>query len=306
MKYFSKIIKGYYTDLKEPDREINVYIVDKDEVLWEVDDWGGENDDAIGVGLVAGEHKFIVSKKVYNTSSYGSGIVPFVVFLDDFIDCGLTKYTTVDGTYDYISFSEINLDYTTWTSGALSDFSGKENTESILQYTADDSGSDVSMGNLLRECNNGTSSIFNNYGFSDWYIPACGQLALISISLEKINAALEKIGGQIDDFNNHWTSTEYDLEEAWRIFFYDKSISHIMKTDSSDMYAVRFIRDFSKPGTINLRTAPNGVYAVARNGKGLTVEEADSSCIGVALITDNQRIMIAKTNATDGTHALVY
>ena len=79
-----------------------------------------------------------------------------------------------------------------------------------------------------------------------------------------------------------------------------------MKTDSSDMYAVRFIRDFSKPGTINLRTAPNGVYAVARNGKGLTVEEADSSCIGVALITDNQRIMIAKTNATDGTHALVY
>ena len=47
-------------------------------------------------------------------------------------------------------------------------------------------------------------------------------------------------------------------------------------------------------GTIDLKTAANGVYAVAQNGKGVTVDDADESCIAVALITDNQRIMIEK------------
>ena len=47
-------------------------------------------------------------------------------------------------------------------------------------------------------------------------------------------------------------------------------------------------------GTIDLKTASNGVYAVAQNGKGVTVDDADESCVAVALITANQRIMIEK------------
>ena len=59
-------------------------------------------------------------------------------------------------------------------------------------------------------------------------------------------------------------------------------------------------------GAIDLKTAANGVYAVAKDGKGLTVDDADESCIAVALITDNQKVMIAKTNATDGTNTTLY
>lgn len=39
---------------------------------------------------------------------------------------------------------------------------------------------------------------------------------------------------------------------------------------------------------------PNGVYAVTADGELIDYNIADSSCIGVALITDNQRIMIEK------------
>ena len=50
----------------------------------------------------------------------------------------------------------------------------------------------------------------------------------------------------------------------------------------------------------------NGVYAVTSDGKLIDYNSADSSCIGVALITDNQRIMIPKANATDGTTTILY
>ena len=49
-----------------------------------------------------------------------------------------------------------------------------------------------------------------------------------------------------------------------------------------------------KEKSFDLKTAPNGVYAVTMDGKGLSVEDADETCIAVALITDNQKIMIDK------------
>ena len=52
-------------------------------------------------------------------------------------------------------------------------------------------------------------------------------------------------------------------------------------------------------GTIDLKTAANGVYAVAQNGKGVTVDDADESCIAVAFISVNQKVMITKNDATD-------
>ena len=52
----------------------------------------------------------------------------------------------------------------------------------------------------------------------------------------------------------------------------------------------------------------NGVYAVSATGEPVdyTTAEANSTCIGVALITDNQKIMIAKQDATDGTNSTLY
>ena len=64
--------------------------------------------------------------------------------------------------------------------------------------------------------------------------------------------------------------------------------------------------DMPVEGTIDLKTASNGVYAVAQNGKGVAVADADESCIAVALISANQKVMIAKADATDGTNKSFY
>ena len=53
-------------------------------------------------------------------------------------------------------------------------------------------------------------------------------------------------------------------------------------------------------GTIDLTTADSGVYAVAQNGKGVAVADADESCIAMALVfwnsnyTEKRRFMIEK------------
>jgi len=59
-------------------------------------------------------------------------------------------------------------------------------------------------------------------------------------------------------------------------------------------------------GTIDLTTAANGVYAVAKNGLGAPVEDADESCIAVALIVTDaptpQRIMIEKNEDSNAAY----
>ena len=50
-------------------------------------------------------------------------------------------------------------------------------------------------------------------------------------------------------------------------------------------------------GTIDLSTASNGVYAVAQNGLGVQIADADASCIGVAIISGTYRFMLDKSDA---------
>ena len=52
-------------------------------------------------------------------------------------------------------------------------------------------------------------------------------------------------------------------------------------------------------GTIDLKTAPNGVYAIAQNGLGVTLADADETCIAVALIENSHKFAIYKYNAQD-------
>ncbi len=107
-----------------------------------------------------------------------------------------------DGTY--IFTPKLEDDYTTWTSGALSDFNGKDNTKNIVDaasYIYLDTG-DVGM--YIKEFNN--ESIYN-LGYNDWYIPACGQLALITLNSHAIDSALEKIDGEILGGYHAWVSS---------------------------------------------------------------------------------------------------
>lgn len=59
---------------------------------------------------------------------------------------------------------------------------------------------------------------------------------------------------------------------------------------------------------IDITGKANGVYAVTAEGELIAYDDAavDATCLGVALITDNQKVMIAKVDATDGTNNTFY
>ena len=82
----------------------------------------------------------------------------------------------------------------------------------------------------------------SNLNKSDWYIPACGQLALMFPNMTDINTVLEKIGGTEISAEDFWSSTEHTNSTGWYINMRMGQVWHDSKYDD-DYYYVRFIRD---------------------------------------------------------------
>ena len=187
---------------------------------------------ALGVALVAGEHKFMIAKS--DATNDGSN---YNLYYDyDKGDLSLTNYSTADGTnrYGYLR-TELSTDFTTWTAGALSDFNGKTNTQVI----AASSSNAKDMCKVLETFNAGTNSQ-SNEGHNDWYVPACGQLALMYLAKTDINAALAKIGGTAFESYYYWSSSEYAAKQSWRVDF---NKGDVIYNGKSGNHRVRFIRD---------------------------------------------------------------
>ena len=85
---------------------------------------------------------------------------------------------------------------------------------------------------------------FVSGGFSDWYLPSKLELQMIAKNLYNINKSLSTISGASELFvpqdNYYWSSTEYTLETAWRLYAgcYLKTIS------KANFASVRAIRAF--------------------------------------------------------------
>lgn len=116
--------------------------------------------------------------------------------------------------------------------GALNDFKGRWNSDCIIQNLK----GERSIGSVRKAFNESTE----NFGKRDWYIPSCGQLALIFLNMQEINKALEKIGGKQLTGNGYWSSTEYNKDMAWYIGFQNGPVSGYEK---SGKFRVRLIRD---------------------------------------------------------------
>ena len=281
--------------------KIKVYAVNKGGYLI---DYNEGDASCTGVAVVAGSHKFMIAK---NDATDGTNKSLYYDY--DKGDLSLTNYIQSDGIneYGYLpkpdgsyeKTPKLSDDFTTWTAGALSDFNGKANTQVI----AASSSNSRDMCKVLETFNVGS----DNQGHSDWYVPACGQLALMYLARTDIEAALANIGSTALGSVNYWSSSEAGTSSAWLVNFKNGRVDWSGNKDYNSG-RVRFIRDYTEPlkGTIDLTTAANGVYAVAKNGKGVNVTDADASCMAVALIIDNQRIMIPKTDATDGTNNTLY
>ena len=183
------------------------------------------------------DKKFMIAKKNAAKDNYN-----YDLYYDyNKGDLSLTNYSKVDGTngYGYLGGSstpQLSQDFTTWTAGALSDFNGKSNTQVI----AASSSNAKDMCKVLETFNAGTNSQ-SNESYSDWYVPACGQLALMYFAKDDINAALAKIGGTAFGSGYYWSSSEYDADFAWYVDFSNGIVT--LKFNKNTALPVRFVRD---------------------------------------------------------------
>lgn len=121
---------------------------------------------------------------------------------------------------------------------AKADFNGKANTEAIIaaynQYRVEIDDKD--MCKVLETYTEG--------GFTDWYVPALGQLFEIYTNKADINAAFSNIGGTaLHQSNTYWSSSERDTLNAWYMYCNNSSVGYYSKDYGS--YRVRFIRDIA-------------------------------------------------------------
>ncbi len=156
----------------------------------------------------------------------------------------------IDGTYYSTSATQLGA-YTTWTgSYALNDWNGKANTAALIGASDTDSYTTyANMGTYVSKFN-ATSS--ENQGYTDWYIPSCGQLALIHTYTGRnssyggnvsggINEMLTKIGGTtFNTSNDYWSSSEYSSSYGWYVYFL---IGYVYGYDKNDNIRVRLVRD---------------------------------------------------------------
>ena len=200
-------------------------------------DYNSADATSTGVALVAGEHKFMIAKS--DATNDGSNYN--LCWTNNTSDLSLTNYSKVDGTngFGYLpkpdgtfgGSTHLSDDFTTWTNGALSDFNGKANTAVIAAA----SSHAKDMCTVLNTFNASDS-------FKDWYVPACGQLALMYLNMTEINAALAKIGGTALAAEDYWSSSEHSSGRAWCVRFGDGNVHYNYDKDSY-ISRVRFVRD---------------------------------------------------------------
>lgn len=96
------------------------------------------------------------------------------------------------------------------------------------------------MAYLMNAFNDAGCSVSVNQGYTDWYIPSCGQLGLIWLNKTDINNALTAIGGTTLTASEYWSSSEYSSDHGW---FMDLDIGYEDKYSKYIYNRVRLIRN---------------------------------------------------------------
>ena len=123
---------------------------------------------------------------------------------------------------------------------AKADFSGKEHTNAIITaYTEHSVDMDAQdMCKVLQTFNDGE----NNGGFTDWYIPALGQLYEIYTNKTNINAALTAMSSIAFGVSggSYWSGSEYSSDFG---LYVDFNIGKVGNGNKGNWNKVRFVRD---------------------------------------------------------------
>ena len=223
---------------------------------------------ALGVALVAGEHKFMIAK-----SDATDGTNTILYWGKNLFQKDVAGITNISSGAGYIGEGKkYGTDFTTWSTGPVVDFNGAANTAAIIAgYT--EHGVSMDARDMCTVLNTFNASD----GYNDWYIPACGQLALMYLAKTDINAALAKIGGTAFESNGYWSSSEDGAGGAWYVYFDSGGVDRSGKSHGN---RVRFIRDIpvpkplkervsdleSKIKDLNTSGSSNGAYAEVNHG----------------------------------------
>lgn len=160
---------------------------------------------------------------------------------------GITNYDKVDGinsfgflkqeSGSYGGTPNISENISSWTSGVLSDWKGKANSE-VLKRITTGGGSYTSYATAGHVLNTFLASP-DAKGYDDWYIPSCGELSLIYMHLTSVNNALSAIDGQQLTKDYYLSSSEYDPENFWIVLFNNGRVFKRLKRLGC---RVRFVR----------------------------------------------------------------
>lgn len=230
-----------------------VYAVDVNNKLI---DYNTADSSCLGVALVAGEHKFMIAKS-YATNDVGHRTLYWGKNLKKEDIAGIVTNGEVDGTNNYgylpkpdgtfVGIPNLSGDFTTWTAGALSDFNGKDNTAGIINaYTEQGVSMDVrDMCSALNTFNTSDSH-------DDWYVPACGQLALMYLAKTEIEAALAKIGGTALGNEVYFSSSENYSDSSWSVNCKNGYVGIMSKQTNCRVW---FVRDISVSKSLKERVS---------------------------------------------------
>jgi len=199
---------------------------------------------ANGVYAVTAEGELIA----YNDAAVNSTCIG-VALITDNQKIMIARENATDGTNSTFYWGrnlygiDVNNMVNMQQDAAKADFNGKNNTASIISAYTEHAVEMVArdMCKVLQDFNNDTDSdtYADNEGFSDWYIPAAGQLYEIYTNMTNINEALSITGGiNLEENKIYWSSSEAGANYAWPTPIYQGSY-HLKNSEGR----VRFVRD---------------------------------------------------------------
>ena len=112
------------------------------------------------------------------------------------------------------------------SSVAIADWQGKSNTAKVVAYCNANGYSCPAFDYVSSYKTAGTKA-------GDWYLPAVGELNVISGYRGMLNIALPKVGGAMFPSSYHWSSSEESYSNAWQQRMSDSQISNGRKDQSS-------------------------------------------------------------------------
>lgn len=237
-------------------------IIDVNGMLYTKDAWNAAgilNEDAEGIAISDGTHRFIIAKKSVNVKIGGVR------------ETGMTWYDW--GAVLNYEGTLVNGQFTTESDAqALTDFNGKTNTDAIIASLSDTTVGQIRDG---KQFPSGAAA----------YLGTVGQWNIINGKLTLINELLNIIDGEVIGKDTYQeTSTQYDKMDEWYIA-QSKGLQHHRKNGVNPTRAICDFRELPQVSFASLIV--NGADAIKGvSGTTKTIDFALSTSPTGAAITE--------------------